>query len=976
MGERATGETVPEPVRGADRDAGEERLAFLASAGPRLLASARDSGRVLELIAELVVPELADYCSVREIDTAGVVRRVALRFTDPAKASVIETLSRYPPWSDGLLATAMREGRAFLAREIDPERLEHLAVDAVHLDALRALDPHSLVGVPVLARGRTVGVIVACNAGPGRQFGEADVALFEDLARRAGLAIESALAFEEEHARRAQAETARAQAETAQAQAETAQARAELARAAAEKAQADLGFLLEVSTLLSSSLDFGVALQRLSQLAASWLCDLCLVDLLEADGSITRVAATAADPAQQPLADLLRERYPPLASGEHPAARVMRTGNPEFAPEMSPDFLETTTRSDEHRRLTSALAFRSYVAVPLAARGRILGCLTLVATARSGRRYGESELALASDLARRAALALDNARLFQQTEFQAALLDTQAQATIEGVLVVSPGGSIVSFNRQFAELWSVPEEILKSGDADRVLAWVAGQVTDSERFRRRVLELRRSRDEARDQIQLLDGRVFDRWSVPLVGRDANSYGRAFYFRDVTDLRQAQEERSRLYEAERVARLEAERSGARLAFLLEASTLLAASLDPVADLPSLADLIARTLADRCLLDVMSSSGLVRVSAGRGRRRIAAGGPLSSEGLPAVVMGRLRPLVLPPPAGTGDPSGRHGEGDDPGSDLAASGVGSYLGVPVLARGRLLGCLSLVRDARTGRRYDGDDVALAEDLARRIGLALDHARLFDGQRHIARTLQASLLPPKLPDVPGIELAARYRPAFDTTEVGGDFYDVFPAGAGAWAVAIGDISGKGIEAAALTALARYTVRAAAREHRQPREVLSLLNEAVLAEGPEGRFLTVAFGRLRHRAGGVRLTVASGGHPLPLLLRSGGSVEPAGRPGTLMGFTETVHLPEKVTELRPGDTVVFFTDGLTDVRGPEGMFGEERLMAVLRGCSGLTAEATAARLEAEVLAFLQGEPRDDLAVVVLRVQETLDAMP
>jgi serine phosphatase RsbU (regulator of sigma subunit) len=297
-------------------------------------------------------------------------------------------------------------------------------------------------------------------------------------------------------------------------------------------------------------------------------------------------------------------------------------------------------------------------------------------------------------------------------------------------------------------------------------------------------------------------------------------------------------------------------------------------------------------------------------------------------------------------------------------------------VLARGRLLGCLSLVRYARTQRRYGADDVALAEDLARRIGLALDHARLFDAQRHIARTLQASLLPPQLPDVPGIELAARYRPAFDTTEVGGDFYDVFPAGAGAWAVAIGDISGKGIEAAALTALARYTVRAAAREHRQPREVLSLLNEAVLAEGPEGRFLTVAFGRLRHGAGGVRLTVASGGHPLPLLLRSSGSVEPAGRPGTLMGFVESVHLPEKVTELRPGDTVVFFTDGLTDVRGPEGMFGEERLMALLKSCSGLTAHATAARLESEVLAFLQGEPRDDLAIVVLRVRETLDAMP
>ncbi|HLI57492.1 MAG TPA: GAF domain-containing SpoIIE family protein phosphatase, partial [Actinomycetota bacterium] len=415
-------------------------------------------------------------------------------------------------------------------------------------------------------------------------------------------------------------------------------------------------------------------------------------------------------------------------------------------------------------------------------------------------------------------------------------------------------------------------------------------------------------------------------------------------------------RARLYEAERKARLEAETSRSQLQFLLEASTLLAESMDIHSTLAAVADLVVRTMADACLID-LAGDDLPAFRIGRGRDTEPMSEPghaLAPGGAPAKVMAAQVPLLVP-------------AGPIAGEVEAFPGVGSYLGVPLAVRGRVLGCLSLVRDAGD-LGYSQDDLVLAQDLARRVGLALDHVRLFDAHRHIAMTLQESLLPPELPAIPGIELAARYRPAVDTTEVGGDFYDVFPVGGGAWAFAIGDISGKGVEAAALTSLARYTVRAAAREHRQPREILSLLNEAVLAEGSGGRFLTIVFARLRQQAGGLRLTAASGGHPLPLLLRADGSVERIARPGTLLGFVETVHLPEKVTELGTGDVVIFYTDGLTDVRGPEGTFGEERLIGLLRSCQGLPAETTAARLEEGVLAFLRGEPRDDLALLVLRV--------
>ena len=912
------------------REVSEQRLRLLSSAGPRLLATSLDAGGVLESLAELVVPTLADYCSVREVDPDGAVRRVAVRHADPGKAALVRKLEAFPPWSERLVSASMLAGQPYLAAELDAAVLDEVAVNPEHRQLLAELDPRSLVAVPVMAKGRTVGTLAAVGASSGHCYGPADVVLFEDLARRAGLAIENALLFEKEHEARSQA----------------------------ERTRSEIGFLLEASTVLASySLDFGEALQRLAKLAASTLCDLCLIDLLDPiDGSIVRVAATAANPADQALAEALKERYAPLPGSDHPAARVMRTGLAESAWDMGADFLRATTRSDDHREIVAELRFRSYITVPLAARGRILGALTLVATATSGRRYGESDLALASDLARRASLALDNARLFQETELQKALLASQNEAAIEGALVVSARGRIVSYNRKLAEMWSVPEEVLESADADRLLDWVAPQVVDAVAFRTRAIELRNEpHASARDQILLADGRVFDRWSSPLIGSDGMNYGRAFYFRDVTDLKQAQEERVRLYDAERDARLEAETSRARLQFLLEASTVLAVSLDVHAALAALADLVVKAMADACLIDLTGDDlPVLRIARGRDADGMAQKGhPLAPGGAPAKVMGSRVPL-LAPAAGAGEA-------------FPGSGVASYLGVPLVARGRVLGCLSLVS---ADRRYGNDDLVLVQDLARRVGLALDHVRLFDAQRHIAMTLQERLLPPELPAIPGIDLAARYRPAIEATEVGGDFYDVFPAGGGAWAFAIGDISGKGVEAAALTSLARYTVRAAAREHRQPREILSLLNEAVLAEGSGARFLTIVFARLRQQAGGLRLTAASGGHPLPLLLRPDGSVERVARPGTLMGFVESVHLPEKVTELGRGDVVVFYTDGFTDVRGPEGTFGEERLIEVLRACQGLSAEATAARLEEEVLAFLQGEPRDDLAVLVLKVAD------
>ncbi|HKN49803.1 MAG TPA: GAF domain-containing protein, partial [Actinomycetota bacterium] len=565
------------------REESEQRVGFLSALGPQLLDASLDYRGVLKRVAELLVPSLADYCAIREVSEDDTVRRLAVCHADPAKAELVSRIEFYPLRGQEMLSRSLREGRSVVVRDVTDEHLRAAAANEEHHALMKELNIRSVMMVPVRARERTVGLILLVSAESGRRYGPEDMLLVEDVAHRAGLAIDNARLFEEERR----------------------------ARSLAEQTRSEMAFLLDVSQILSSSLNYEEGLDRLARVASSTLCDLCLIDLLDPeDGSIRRVAAQAARVERQPLADTLRRKYPPDPAGQHPAVRVMQTGEPEWAPEMEESFLAATTRDAEHRRVTEALGFRSYISVPLAARGRTLGALTLIATEDSGRRYGPHDVALADDLARRAALALDNTRLYQQTEIQKALLSSQAEAGIEGVLVVSSDGAIISFNSQLAEMWSIPQDLLESRDADALLGWVTRLVEDPESFAARVRHLRAYREESgRDEIRLADGRVFDRWTAPLMGDDGIYRGRAWYFRDVSDLKQAQEERGRLYEAELVARLEADRGRTRLAFLLEASTLLTGAVNVEAALSGLAELVVGSLADCCAIDLVSEDGSI-------------------------------------------------------------------------------------------------------------------------------------------------------------------------------------------------------------------------------------------------------------------------------------------------------------------------------------------------------------------------------
>ena len=233
------------------------------------------------------------------------------------------------------------------------------------------------------------------------------------------------------------------------------------------------------------------------------------------------------------------------------------------------------------------------------------------------------------------------------------------------------------------------------------------------------------------------------------------------------------------------------------------------------------------------------------------------------------------------------------------------------------------------------------------------------------LARVLQASFLPPAILSVPGLDIGAAYRPAGDGTQVGGDFYDLFETGRGTWAVVLGDVCGKGPTAAVLTALARHTVRAEALHSSRPSTVLAGLHDALLHYYPR-QFCTALFAVIHPE--GPRLTISSAGHPLPIRVRADGQAGTLGRTGTIVGILDTCRLADTDDVLAPGDVVVLYTDGVTEARHEAELFDEGRLVSLIISEAGRSAQDVADRIVSAALAFQDGNPRDDIAVVVIRV--------
>jgi len=287
------------------------------------------------------------------------------------------------------------------------------------------------------------------------------------------------------------------------------------------------------------------------------------------------------------------------------------------------------------------------------------------------------------------------------------------------------------------------------------------------------------------------------------------------------------------------------------------------------------------------------------------------------------------------------------------------------PMVARGRTHGAISFLHlGANTG--YGPDQLAVLEDLTGRAAMALDNARLYAERAHVARTLQRSLMPSALPAISGLELASSFRPMGAGNEVGGDFYDVFGDRESCWLV-VGDVCGKGAEAAALTGFLRHTTVAHARKGMSPGAVLTEVNRAMLNQDFQGRFATAILAQLQFLPAGVALTVAAAGHPSALIARAGGQVEECAGHGALLGIFPDAVIEEASTVLGPRDTVALYTDGLLEAHAPERWVTVAQLIDQLRRSSPGSAQDTVDGL-LELVDF-ERDVRDDVAVVVARVK-------
>ena len=305
------------------------------------------------------------------------------------------------------------------------------------------------------------------------------------------------------------------------------------------------------------------------------------------------------------------------------------------------------------------------------------------------------------------------------------------------------------------------------------------------------------------------------------------------------------------------------------------------------------------------------------------------------------------------------------------LVLLGATSLISVPITDGMTNYGALTLARTAGEGR-FEIADLGLAEELGQHLGVAIRVDRMFRHRAAAAEALQSSLLPATLPEVPGLDLFAAYQPASEGLEVSGDFYDVFPV-QGGWAITVGDVCGKGQEAAAMTAAARHAIRVLAHWNPDPVDVLARVNEVMLAGDYEDRFVTAKLAYLRWDGGRLRVTLASAGHPGPALVRPDGRVDMLSGGGLPLGLFPDADPHVEELELGEDDLLFFYSDGVTDARSPDMRYFEDSLADELAGLAGRSAAETARMVQSLVTSFSQDELRDDMTILVAKVKAPPD---
>lgn len=727
------------------RKRAEESLRFLAETST-LLASSLDYESTLASLVQLIVPGIADCCSVYVSDSDGKMRPVASAHADPAKRELLwDILRRYPPDPNDAtpLSEVVRTGVTRFVPEITSAMLPGITRDAEHLEMVESLGIRSYIAVPLQARGRIFGVINTLFTDSGRRYSSADLALVESLASRCSYAVDSARLFRE-----------------------------------AQRRAAHLDVLSEASRdFAEASLDLPAVLDRVVQRIARSVGDACMTSLLSADGKwlTTHAAYHPAAEAMVHLRAMLEEG--PQRVDEGLNGQVARSGRPLRFPVVTRDQLRTMFKP-RYRLYVEQVGITSLLIVPLRVRGQIIGTLQLLRDA-SGRPYTQEDQSFLQELADRAALSIDNARLHLAGRRAREVVERSAERTTRLLSITAALAEALTPD-QVAKV--IISEGLVAIDADAVAIY---RLHEQER----MFELLRYSgypeaqapretwfpvdEEGPLREAVVSGdlvvaespeEILVRWPHLAETRARSNYAaiatapllldqmvlgvlhvsfRAPHWFDPEDLtflatlaRQCAQafERGRLYEAEQIARKQAEAAQRRMAFLAEASAVLVSSLDYEPTLDRLAHLVIPTLGDACIIDIVASETTIpqvmvahvdpareallrnlRLRYPLGLRPLYADSALARAEYPELISDMTDISIE-----------QMAEDDEHLHLLRELNFTSAIGMPLSANGRTLGMISF-GICGTERRYHEDDLSLAEELARRAALAIDNARLY---------------------------------------------------------------------------------------------------------------------------------------------------------------------------------------------------------------------------------------------------------
>jgi GAF domain-containing protein len=725
------------------------------------------------------------------------------------------------------------------------------------------------------------------------------------------------------------------------------------ARAVAESRSRTRGFALlnDIASAADGSTRLPETMRLISDLIVPEWADQCMLDVV-ADGRIERVAARVSGPDRERIEARLMAREPSLPDQilEPDGAAVIE---PRFRARVSDENLRSIAHDEDDLQFLRGLDLRSVIQVGLTSRGRRVGALTLI-TAWSGRRYGQDDVSFANVLGDRVALALDNAGLFSDLQSIERRMDTVMDVLDESVLIFSRSRRLVFANDRAARM-------LDFGSAQELVDAPEGAVR--ERFDLYDEAGAPLRPDDFSPFRALRGELTEPQIVRAISRE---HGRELWLRAksrivegvegeplfaVTALEEVTEMKEAEFEQTLLARL---------------GELLGSALDYEEMAQRMTELVIPQLADWCTIYAARPDGTIEQVA-------------TAHGDPERI-GKARHLEAEYPLSTGDAAGpaeviRTGEvividdleemlkpvaTDERHLRLTQElGVGSAMLLPMRIAGDVTGVLALLNQVDR-RPFDDFDRSLGIKFVERAAIALENARLATERSEIARTLQKGLLPAPLPHIPGWSVAAFYRPAGSENEVGGDFYDAFLFHGG-WMLVVGDVTGRGAQAASITGLARYTMRTASALSGDPLVALAALNRALIARVGSSLCSVAAIAVKENGDSEVEIAVA--GHPPPLLVDSAGVRAAAGTGPVLGAFPDAEWEIERTT-LDPGRQLVVYTDGVTEASGPEGRFGEERLRRRLLGAA--TPVVAVQRIEEALESFCQGNILDDAAILAL----------